>query len=129
MMQKHDKWLKPWHMVLMWENSARAIQLIPTWQGLNGFQISLRPCALDKSSLSNGRVKTNPYAYIHLGFAPAMEKYWPLSFFVYIHLMAMSYWSWLLPGDVLLTINMSTWCISVLVTSWWWVISEILSCL
>ena len=32
-------------------------QLIPTWQGLNGFQKSLRPCALDKSSLSIRRVK------------------------------------------------------------------------
>ena len=36
---------------------ARAIKWIPTWQGLGGFQKSLRSCALDGSSLSIGRVK------------------------------------------------------------------------
>ena len=35
--------------------SGRAIPWIPTWQGLDGYQRSLRPCALDKSSLSIGR--------------------------------------------------------------------------
>ena len=35
----------------------RVIQWIPTWQGLNVFQNSLGPCALDESSLSIGRVK------------------------------------------------------------------------
>ena len=44
--------------VLIWEYSARAIQWILTWHGLDGFQKSLRPCALDKSSPSIGRVNT-----------------------------------------------------------------------
>ena len=34
----------------------RAIRWIPTWQGLDGFQKSLHPCALNESSLSIGRV-------------------------------------------------------------------------
>ena len=38
--------------VLIWKYSARAFQWIPTWQGSNAFQNSLRPCALDESSLS-----------------------------------------------------------------------------
>ena len=46
-----DKW------VLICEYSARAFQWIPTWQGFNGFQKAFRPCALDKSNLSIGRVK------------------------------------------------------------------------
>ena len=33
-----EKWLKSWHMGV-----ARAIQWIPTWQGLDGFQKSLSP--------------------------------------------------------------------------------------
>ena len=41
--------------VLIWEFSARAFQWIPTRQGLDDFQWSLRPkCALDESSLSIG---------------------------------------------------------------------------
>ena len=44
--------------VLIWEHSSRAIQWIPTWQGLDGFQRFLRSCAFDESSLSIGRVKT-----------------------------------------------------------------------
>ena len=56
-MQKTEKWLKPLHMVFIWKYSARAIQWIPTWQGLDGFQRSLCPCALNKSSLNIGRVK------------------------------------------------------------------------
>ena len=50
--KKTEKWLKPWHMVLIWEYSARVFQLIPTWQGLVAFQK-----ALDKRNLSIGRVK------------------------------------------------------------------------
>ena len=46
--------------MLFWEYSARAFQWIPTWQGLNGFWKSFRPCALDKSSLSIGRFNTLP---------------------------------------------------------------------
>ena len=34
----------------------RAIQWIPALEGLDGFQISLLPSALDESSLSIGRV-------------------------------------------------------------------------
>ena len=43
--------------VLIWEYSARAIQCIATWQGLDGFWKSLHSCTLDKSSLSIRRVK------------------------------------------------------------------------
>ena len=39
-----------------YECSSRAIQWIPTWQGLDVFQKSLHPCALDKSSFSIGSV-------------------------------------------------------------------------
>ena len=46
----------PGTWVLIWEYSARAIQWIPTWKGLDGFQKSLCPCVLGKSSLSIGRV-------------------------------------------------------------------------
>ena len=39
MMQKNfKKWLKPWHAVLIWECSARAIQWIPPWKGLVFFK-------------------------------------------------------------------------------------------
>ena len=31
--------------VLIWEYSARAIQWVPTWQGLDGFQKTLHSCA------------------------------------------------------------------------------------
>ena len=50
--KKSEKWLRPCHMGthLRVINSAR----IPTWQGLDDFQKSLRPCTLDESSLSNG---------------------------------------------------------------------------
>ena len=40
--------------VLIKEYSARAIQRVLTQQGLDGFQKSLCPCALDESSLSIG---------------------------------------------------------------------------
>ena len=69
------KWCKklkndwnPGKWVLIWEGSGRAVQWIPTWQGLDGFQRSLHPSALGESSLSIGRVKTNL-------FAP--QSYWP----------------------------------------------------
>ena len=47
----------PGKWVLIWEYSARAIQWVPTWQGLDEIQKSLRFCALDESSLSIRRVK------------------------------------------------------------------------
>ena len=48
----------PGKWVLIWENSARAIQWIPTRQGLDGFQKSLCPYVLDESSLSIWRVNS-----------------------------------------------------------------------
>ena len=58
--QNNAKYLKtdwnPGIWILIWEYSVRAIQWIPMWQGSNGFQTFLRPCALDESSLSIGRV-------------------------------------------------------------------------
>ena len=44
--------------VLMWEYSVRAIQWIPTWQGLGGFQKPFRHCALDGCWLSIRRFKS-----------------------------------------------------------------------
>ena len=42
-------WLNPLHTcVLIWEYSARAFQWIPTWQGLDSFQKSLRSCVWTK---------------------------------------------------------------------------------
>ena len=41
------------HMV----TQLRAIQWIPTWTGLDGFQRSLHPCIWGKLSLNIGRVK------------------------------------------------------------------------
>ena len=39
---------------------------IPTCQGLDDFEKSLLPCALDKSSLSIGRVNSKPYTVSEL---------------------------------------------------------------
>ena len=47
----------PVKWVLIWEYLPRAIQWIPTWQGLDGFQQSLRPCASAESSPSIEKVK------------------------------------------------------------------------
>ena len=59
----NTKWCKkpendwnPGIWVIIWEYSVRAIQWITTWQGLDGFQKSLHPWALDESSHSIGRV-------------------------------------------------------------------------
>ena len=66
MMHKTEKWLKPWHVVFIWECSTRAFQWLPTWQGLDGFEKSLYSCALDKGSLSNGRVNLmSRYSSLH----------------------------------------------------------------
>ena len=54
--KKAKKWLKPWHMGIHLKVRNGAIQRIPTWQGLKHFQKSLQHCALDKDSLSIGRV-------------------------------------------------------------------------
>ena len=45
----------PGKWVLFREYSERAFWWIPTWHGLDGFQKSLRPYALDERSLSIGR--------------------------------------------------------------------------
>ena len=58
MMEKPEKnYENPGTWVLIWEYSARAFHWIPTWQGLDDFQKSFRPCPLDTSSLSTGRIK------------------------------------------------------------------------
>ena len=53
--QSENDW-NPGTWVLIWEYSMRAIQWIPTWQGLDDFQKSFSPCPLDESSLSIERV-------------------------------------------------------------------------
>ena len=57
-MQKKLK--KDWNLciwVLIWEHPVKVIQWIPTWQGLDGYQKMLHPCALDESSLRIGNVE------------------------------------------------------------------------
>ena len=80
--------------VFIWGYWARAIPWIPTWQGLDGFQKYLGPCALDKSSLSIERVSimflviaNSPWLPLELvnPFVPAMPKtalliWWYLSY-------------------------------------------------
>ena len=60
----NTKWCKkrkndwnPGTKVLIREYSGRAIQWIPTWQGLENFKKALHPCALNESSPSISRVK------------------------------------------------------------------------
>ena len=79
MMQKTWKinW-NPGEWVLIWEFSAIAIQWIPTWQGLNGFQKCLHPCALGKRILSIGRVK--------FGLSKISESICPVMMYVFTHL-------------------------------------------
>ena len=55
--KKPEKDWNPGIWVFIWDYSVRASKWIPTWQGLDGKQKSLHPCALDESSLSNERVK------------------------------------------------------------------------
>ena len=59
---------------LTWEYSVRAIQWVPTSQGLDGFQKYLRPCALDKSSRSVGRVKTISQERVQIGLLLCIWK-------------------------------------------------------
>ena len=56
-MKKTEKMTETLAHGYSWEYSARAIQWIPTWQGLGDFQLSLCPSSLGKSSLSIRRVK------------------------------------------------------------------------
>ena len=57
--KKAEKSLKPWqtgtHLRVICKSYPMNTNS-PTWQGLDGFQKSLYPCALDESSLSTGRV-------------------------------------------------------------------------
>ena len=57
MQKKTNNYWNPGSWVLIWEHPVRAIQWIPTGQGLDGFQRSLRSCAWDVSSFSIGRVQ------------------------------------------------------------------------
>ena len=57
----------PGTWVLIWDYSARAIQWIPTLQGLGGYEKSLCPCALEESSLSIEGV-TNHIVIPHVKF-------------------------------------------------------------
>ena len=63
-----EEWLNTAIWVLIWEYLVRAIHWIPTWQGLDDFQKSLRPCHLEESSLSIGRVKEMHWLRARLGF-------------------------------------------------------------
>ena len=56
----------PGKWVLIWEYSTRAIQWIPTWQDLDGFQTSLCSCALDEGSLSIGSVNFEPWMLMRI---------------------------------------------------------------
>ena len=47
--KKLNNYWNPGTWELTWEYSVRAIQWIPTWQGLDVFQKSLRSCALDRT--------------------------------------------------------------------------------
>ena len=71
-MQKLKNDWNPGIWVLIWEFSARAFQWKPTWQGLDGFQETLRLCALDESNLSIARVKILTFCCVvvtlHLNF-------------------------------------------------------------
>ena len=58
---KKNDW-NPGTWVLNWEYLTRAIQWVPIWQSLDGFQKSLHPCASDKRSLRIWRVNTFTWA-------------------------------------------------------------------
>ena len=53
---------------------ARAFQWIPTLEGLDVFQKSLYPCALDESSLSIGKVHREIDIYIPHWFQVKLKK-------------------------------------------------------
>ena len=55
--KKTENDCNPGKWILIWEYSVRAIQWIPTWQGLDVFQKSLHFSALDEGSLSMECVK------------------------------------------------------------------------
>ena len=65
--------------VLIWEHSARAFWWIPTWQDLNGFPKTFRPCALDESSHSIGRVISTSLLQLRFGLGKKV-RYVPDSF-------------------------------------------------
>ena len=49
----------PGTLVLIWEYSTRAIQWVPTWQVLDGFQKIFASLCLEEIGLSIGRVNTH----------------------------------------------------------------------
>ena len=50
--KKLEKWLKPWHMGLHLRVLSESIRMNTIMQGLDGFQKSLRHCALDDVALA-----------------------------------------------------------------------------
>ena len=83
-MQK--KITETWHIwVHILEYFAKALQWIPTWQGLDDFRISLHPCALDESRLSIGKVDVRKgHAILCLWFSVRWwfsQGQWRLSWF------------------------------------------------
>ena len=55
--QKPEEWLKPRYMGMHLRVLSESFLMNTDMTGYNGFQKTLRPCALDESSLSIGRVK------------------------------------------------------------------------
>ena len=87
-MQKPENGWNPGTWVLIREYSARAIQWIPTWQGLDGFQNSLDPCALYESSLSIGRVNSDLVTPTYVGLCSGTipwHRRFPNVFCFHIH--------------------------------------------
>ena len=81
----------------IWEYSSRAIQWIPTWHGLDGFQRFLHPCALDESSLSIGRVNPSTaqgYFSPKLNDANIFENHLNPVMLVFIRKLSLSTFKW-----------------------------------
>ena len=74
-----------WYCI-KWQYLARAIQWIPTWQGL-GFQKSLQPCAMDENGLGIGRINFFdtikkfhiPYRYLVLYQVAVPSESYPIN--------------------------------------------------
>ena len=68
--EKAEKWPKPWHMGTHLRVLSESYQINTNMTGISMiFRKSLHPCALDESSLSNGRVSN--WTYIkHINTVP-----------------------------------------------------------
>ena len=66
MMQTTENWLKPWQRGTHLRGQELFNENLGTRQGLDGFQKSLRPYALDESSLSIGKVKPGIHCPFHM---------------------------------------------------------------